>query len=128
MHFGGEATVRRFSEPLAQSYEEADDGGAQARQLHNLVVAGGPGTGKTHFARIVARMFRAYGALESDVVVETTGAKLKGEAAGETAAECIALFEAALAPADWVETRAKVAPAAAHQDAGAGEGASDEIE
>ena len=41
---------------------------------------------------------------------------LEGLREGKTAAECIALFEAALAPDDWVETRAQIAPTAADED------------
>jgi len=37
-------------------------------------------------------------------------------------AECIAIFESARAPAGWVETRAKIAPAAVDE----GKGASDD--
>jgi Holliday junction resolvasome RuvABC ATP-dependent DNA helicase subunit len=51
--------------------------------LH-MVFTGNPGTGKTSVARIIARVFRAMGILQSGHLVETDRSGLVAEYAGQT--------------------------------------------
>ncbi|GAA4680849.1 AAA family ATPase [Gordonia humi] len=66
-----------------------------ARSLH-LAFTGPPGTGKTTVARIVARMYRGLGLLESDTVVEVSRRDLVGEHLGSTAPKTSAVIDRAL--------------------------------
>merc|ERR1719230_1754805 len=62
----------------------------------NLVITGNPGTGKTTFARLLARLLRAHGVLKKDVFIERNALELKGQYCGQTAPKIRELFELAV--------------------------------
>jgi AAA+ superfamily predicted ATPase len=64
--------------------------------MQHMVFLGPPGTGKTEVARIVAKIFYAFGLLESPGVVEAHRADLVGEYLGATAIKTNELIDSAL--------------------------------
>jgi SpoVK/Ycf46/Vps4 family AAA+-type ATPase/DNA-binding beta-propeller fold protein YncE len=85
--------------------EQEEDGGADSQQRFNwnCVVTGNPGAGKTSFARLLHKFLRAYGALESDVLVERNAVELKGQAVGETGPKVQQLFTEAKGGALFID-------------------------
>ncbi|HEY6278042.1 MAG TPA: AAA family ATPase [Streptosporangiaceae bacterium] len=72
-------------------------GGHQVdKPMHHFVFLGPPGTGKTSVARIIARLYYAYGLLETPTVIEAQRADLVGEYLGATAIKTNELIDAAL--------------------------------
>ena len=67
----------------------------QSRSLH-LAFTGPPGTGKTTVARLIARLFRALGVLDSDTVVEVSRKDLVGTHLGSTAPKTSAVIDSAV--------------------------------
>jgi len=61
----------------------------------NLVMTGNPGTGKTTFARLLAKLLRAHGVLKKDVFIERNALELKGEYCGQTAPKIREIFDMA---------------------------------
>ena len=66
------------------------------RPMRNFVFLGPPGTGKTAVARIVAKIFYAFGLLETPTVVEAQRSNLVGEYLGATAIKTNELIDSAL--------------------------------
>ncbi|KAK0613661.1 P-loop containing nucleoside triphosphate hydrolase protein [Immersiella caudata] len=60
------------------------------------VFAGPPGTGKTHTARIMGKMFYRMGFLSTDEVIECSASNMVGQYAGHTAPKVVSLLESAL--------------------------------
>jgi SpoVK/Ycf46/Vps4 family AAA+-type ATPase len=66
------------------------------KPMHHFVFLGPPGTGKTSVARIIAKLYYAYGLLETPHVTEAQRADLVGEYLGATAIKTNELIDSAL--------------------------------
>jgi SpoVK/Ycf46/Vps4 family AAA+-type ATPase len=66
------------------------------KPMQHFVFLGPPGTGKTAVARIVAKIFYAFGLLDTPAVIEAQRSDLVGEYLGATAIKTNALVDAAL--------------------------------
>jgi SpoVK/Ycf46/Vps4 family AAA+-type ATPase len=66
------------------------------KPMHHFVFLGPPGTGKTSVARIIAKLYYAYGLLETPTVTEAQRADLVGEYLGATAIKTNELIDSAL--------------------------------
>ena len=66
------------------------------RPMRHFVFLGPPGTGKTTVARVLAKIFYAFGLLQMPEVIEAHGADLVGEFPGATAIKTNELVDSAL--------------------------------
>jgi len=66
------------------------------RVCMNIIITGNPGTGKTTFARLLAKFFHTYGVLSKDSFVEKNGLELKAEYMGGTAPRVKAAVQEAM--------------------------------
>ncbi|ADG77035.1 AAA ATPase central domain protein OS=Tsukamurella paurometabola (strain ATCC 8368 / DSM / CCUG 35730 / CIP 100753 / JCM 10117 / KCTC 9821 / NBRC 16120 /NCIMB 702349 / NCTC 13040) OX=521096 GN=Tpau_0394 PE=3 SV=1 [Tsukamurella paurometabola] len=88
--------VARLRTTMQLAQVRADRGlSSGARSLH-LAFTGPPGTGKTTVARIVARMYRGLGLLQTENVVECSRRDLVGQYLGATAIKTSAVIDSAL--------------------------------
>ncbi|MGV9539034.1 AAA family ATPase [Streptosporangium sandarakinum] len=96
----GLAPVKEQVRSVAASIEAArlrrEAGYATEPPMRHFVFAGPPGTGKTSVARTVAKIFYAFGLLETPYVVEAQRADLVGEFLGATAIKTNELVDRAL--------------------------------
>lgn len=96
----GLAPVKRHVRGVTASIEaarmRARAGYPADKPMRHFVFVGPPGTGKTTVARIVARIFHAFGLLERPRVVEAQRSDLVGEYLGATAVKTNELVDSAL--------------------------------
>jgi SpoVK/Ycf46/Vps4 family AAA+-type ATPase len=96
----GLAPVKEQVRSIAASIEAARRrtvaGISTERPMRHFVFLGPPGTGKTTVARVLAKIFYAFGLLETPEVIEAHRADLVGEYLGATAIKTNELVDSAL--------------------------------
>ncbi|HEX9064547.1 MAG TPA: AAA family ATPase [Streptosporangiaceae bacterium] len=88
--------VRSFAASIEAARRRAMVGIGADTPMQHFVGLGPPGTGKTAVARIVAKIFYAFGLLETPAVVEAQRSDLVGEYLGATAIKTNELIDSAL--------------------------------
>ncbi|MFI9554658.1 AAA family ATPase [Nonomuraea endophytica] len=88
--------VRSIAASIEASRLRAEAGYSPERPTRHFVFVGPPGTGKTSVARTLAKIFYAFGLLETPQVVEAQRADLVGEFLGATAIKTNELVDRAL--------------------------------
>jgi len=88
--------VRSITASVEAARRRAVAGHTAEKPLQHLVFLGPPGTGKTAVARVIAKVFYAFGLLDSASVVEAQRADLVGEYLGATAIKTNQLIDSAL--------------------------------
>ena len=88
--------VRSITASVEAARRRAIAGHGTEKPMQHFVFLGPPGTGKTAVARIMAKIFYAFGLLESPVVVEAQRADFVGEYLGATAIKTNELINSAL--------------------------------
>jgi SpoVK/Ycf46/Vps4 family AAA+-type ATPase len=87
--------VRSITAAVEAARRRAIAGHSTDKPMQHFVFLGPPGTGKTAVARIIAKIFYAFGLLDSPVVVEAQRADLVGEYLGATAIKTNELIDSA---------------------------------
>jgi len=88
--------VRSIAASIEAARRRALAGYGTEKPMQHFVFLGPPGTGKTAVARIIAKIFYAFGLLEAPAVVEAHRADLVGEYLGATAIKTNELVDSAL--------------------------------
>ncbi|MEV0384081.1 AAA family ATPase [Nonomuraea sp. NPDC050643] len=88
--------VRSIAASIEASRLRAEAGYTTERPTRHFVFVGPPGTGKTTVARALAKIFYAFGLLQTPYVVEAQRADLVGEFLGATAIKTNELVDRAL--------------------------------
>ncbi len=88
--------VRSIAASVEAARRRALAGFQAAKPMQHMVFLGPPGTGKTAVARIVAKIFYAFGLLDTPALVEAHRADLVGEYLGATAIKTNQLVDSAL--------------------------------
>jgi SpoVK/Ycf46/Vps4 family AAA+-type ATPase len=88
--------VRSISASIEAARRRALAGISADKPMQHFVFLGPPGTGKTAVARIVAKIFYAFGLLDRPTVVEAQRSDLVGEYLGATAIKTNELIDSAL--------------------------------
>ena len=88
--------IHSIAASIEAARRRAVAGYAIDKPMQHLVFLGPPGTGKTAVARIVAKIFYAFGLLQTPAVVEAHRADLVGEYLGATAIKTNELIDSAL--------------------------------
>ncbi|MGH3300460.1 MAG: AAA family ATPase, partial [Streptosporangiaceae bacterium] len=88
--------VRSITASVEAARRRAIAGHTAEKPMQHFVFLGPPGTGKTAVARVVAKVFYAFGLLDSPSVVEAQRADLVGEYLGATAIRTNQLIDSAL--------------------------------
>ncbi len=88
--------VRSIAASIEAARRRALAGFGAEKPMQHFVFLGPPGTGKTAVARIIAKIFYAFGLLETPAVVEAHRADLVGEYLGATAIKTNELVDSAL--------------------------------
>jgi SpoVK/Ycf46/Vps4 family AAA+-type ATPase len=88
--------VRSFAASIEAARRRAMVGIGAEKPMQHFVFLGPPGTGKTAVARIIAKIFYAFGLLEVPAVVEAQRSDLVGEYLGATAIKTNELIDSAL--------------------------------
>jgi SpoVK/Ycf46/Vps4 family AAA+-type ATPase len=90
------AQLRRLTASVEAARRRAEAGLQTDKPMQHFVFLGPPGTGKTSVARIIARIYYAFGLLERPNVLEAQRADLVGEYLGATAIKTNELINDAL--------------------------------
>ncbi|HEY6502092.1 MAG TPA: AAA family ATPase, partial [Streptosporangiaceae bacterium] len=88
--------VRSIAASIEAARRRAMAGVVTEKPMRHFVFLGPPGTGKTTVARVVAKIFYAFGLLDKPTVVEAHRADLVGEYLGATAIKTNELVDSAL--------------------------------
>src|SRR6266851_1628860 len=88
--------VRSFAASIEAARRRAMVGIGAEKPMQHFVFLGPPGTGKTAVARIIAKIFYAFGLLDVPTVVEAQRSDLVGEYLGATAIKTNELIDSAL--------------------------------
>jgi len=88
--------VRSIRASIEAARRRAVAGVTTERPMRHFVFLGPPGTGKTTVARVLAKIFYAYGLLEVPEVIEAQRSDLVGEYLGATAIKTNELVDSAL--------------------------------
>jgi SpoVK/Ycf46/Vps4 family AAA+-type ATPase len=88
--------VRSIAASIEAARRRALAGIGADKPMQHFVFLGPPGTGKTAVARIVAKVFYAFGLLDAPTVIEAQRSDLVGEYLGATAIKANELIDAAL--------------------------------
>jgi SpoVK/Ycf46/Vps4 family AAA+-type ATPase len=88
--------VRSITASVEAARRRAIAGHAAEKPMQHFVFLGPPGTGKTAVARVVAKVFYAFGLLDSPTLVEAQRADLVGEYLGATAIRTNELIDSAV--------------------------------
>src|SRR6185437_12466062 len=88
--------VRSIAASIEAARLRALAGYGTEKPMQHFVFIGPPGTGKTAVARIIAKIFYAFGLLQTPAVVEAHRADLVGEYLGATAIKTNELIDSAL--------------------------------
>jgi SpoVK/Ycf46/Vps4 family AAA+-type ATPase len=88
--------IRSIAASIEAARRRALAGYGAEKPMQHLVFLGPPGTGKTAVARIIAKIFYAFGLLDTPAVVEAHRADLVGEYLGATAIKTNELIDSAL--------------------------------
>jgi SpoVK/Ycf46/Vps4 family AAA+-type ATPase len=88
--------VRSIAASIEAARRRAVAGITTDKPMQHMVFLGPPGTGKTAVARIVAKIFYAFGLLDTPAVVEAHRSDLVGEYLGATAIKTNELIDSAL--------------------------------
>ncbi|MEV5572945.1 AAA family ATPase [Spirillospora sp. NPDC052269] len=107
--------VRSIAASIEAAHLRAAAGVPTEKPMRHLVFVGPSGTGKTTVARVLARIFHAFGLLPSATVVEATRADLVGEYLGSTAIKTNALVDSALGGVLFVDEAYSLANASEGQ-------------
>jgi SpoVK/Ycf46/Vps4 family AAA+-type ATPase len=88
--------VRSIAASVEAARRRALAGHGTEKPMQHFVFLGPPGTGKTTVARVIAKIFYAFGLLNTPAVVEAHRADLVGEYLGATAIKTNELIDSAL--------------------------------
>jgi SpoVK/Ycf46/Vps4 family AAA+-type ATPase len=88
--------IRQLAASVEAARRRAQAGYQTDKPMQHFVFLGPPGTGKTSVARIIAKIYYAFGLLEAPSVLEAQRADLVGEYLGATAIKTNELVDAAL--------------------------------
>jgi SpoVK/Ycf46/Vps4 family AAA+-type ATPase len=88
--------IRQLTASVEAARRRAEAGYQTEKPMQHFVFLGPPGTGKTSVARIIAKIYYAFGLLESPAVLEAQRADLVGEYLGATAIKTNELIDTAL--------------------------------
>jgi len=88
--------IRSIAASIEAARMRALAGYATEKPMRHFVLLGPPGTGKTTVARVIAKIFYAFGLLDTPYVIEAQRADLVGEYLGATAIKTNELVDSAL--------------------------------
>ena len=88
--------IRSIKASVEAARRRALAGQSTEKPMQHFVFLGPPGTGKTAVARVIAKIFYAFGLLSSPAVIEAHRADLVGEYLGATAIKTNELIDSAL--------------------------------